>query len=320
MMKPKVSVCMPNYNCSRYLPEAIESVLKQSYADYEFIIIDDCSTDDSLEIIGRYASKDGRIKLLINSENIGQAKNLNACLKQTTGEYIKFVFSDDVLHSADAIKKMVDVLNSNEDIALVASARYSIDETSSVIGVLSSYKNGMVCGGTDVIKDCLFTNTNKIGEPTVVMFRKKHAHRGFDEKYNLNVDWEMWFHILEQGKFAYIDEPLCSFRNHPFQQTRLSREKQIHLVEPFYMLNAYGKKPYLHCSFFQEIYLFYVPAINIWNLYRKYHAITRDTAFQKIANQYGVTKFICNYPIYKIYKAYVSVQKRVGIRNQGCTR
>jgi glycosyltransferase involved in cell wall biosynthesis len=302
---------MPNYNCSRYLPEAIESVLKQSYSNFEFIIIDDCSTDSSLEIINHYAVKDKRITVRVNRENMGQVRNLNLCLKHARGDYVKYVFSDDMLFSNDALKKMVEILESDDDIALVASSRYSIDESSKIVGVLSGYQGGITCSGTDVIKDCLITHTNKIGEPTVVMFRKKHALRGFDEKYNKNVDWEMWFHILEHGKFVYIDEPLCSFRTHPSQLTKQYMEKKLYFEEPYYMLKDYVKKPYMDYSIWGKIYIYYVPAYEIWNIYRKSHRITMLTALSIIRSQYGIVKFILLYPLYKTFKAYFHTQKRI---------
>jgi glycosyltransferase involved in cell wall biosynthesis len=310
-MNIKVSVCMPNFNSARYLSEAIESVIKQSYTDFEFLIIDDCSTDESLEIINKYAEKDPRIVVRVNDINVGQAKNLNLCLKYARGDYIKFVFSDDMLFSADAIKRMVDVLDADDDVALVSSARYSIDDASTIRRILSEYSEDVKCEGRDVIRDCLFTQKNKIGEPTVVMFRERLAKRGFNEKYNQNVDWEMWFHILEQGEFVYLNEPLCSFRTHSNQQTMLNVEKQIHLMEPFYLLQDYENKSYINLSKLQRMYMCYLPAFEIWKFYKKYHKITMRSAFEKVHRHYGLFKFIFLYPMYKLYKAHLSVKRRI---------
>ncbi len=310
-LRPKVSVCMPNYNYSQYLSEAIESVLRQSYSNFEFLIIDDCSTDNSLEIIKHYAEKDKRISVWVNRENIGQSRNLNLCLNHARGDYIKFVFSDDVLSSLDALKRMVDIFESDSNITLVASSRYSINESSEILGVLSEYKDGVACNGIDIIKDCLITQTNKIGEPSAVMFQKKYAQRGFNEKYNKNVDWEMWFHILEQGKFVYIDEPLCSFRTHPRQLTKQYLTKKNYFAEPYLMLKEYGSKPYMDYSVWGKTYLHYVPAYEIWNIYKKSRRITLLSALSIIRTQYGIAKFVVFYPLYKAYRAYLSAQKRI---------
>ncbi len=139
-MDHKVSICMPNYNFAQYLPEAIESVLRQSYSDFEFVIIDNCSTDNSVEVIQRYAGKDARIKLNVNKQNIGLVNNLNLCLQKARGDYIKFLFSDDLLASENALEQMVTVLDAHEGISLVASARNVIDYQSSILKIWSEYK------------------------------------------------------------------------------------------------------------------------------------------------------------------------------------
>jgi len=76
---PKVSVCLDSYNYGRFLPEAIESVLAQEFDDFELIISDDCSTDNSLEIAQKYASQDRRVKILRNAANLGMVRNRNVC-------------------------------------------------------------------------------------------------------------------------------------------------------------------------------------------------------------------------------------------------
>ena len=104
---PKVSVCIPTYNYSRFLPEAIESVLDQRYGNYELIIIDDCSRDDSSAIIEKYSRLDGRIAYHINESNKGMVNNWNLCLQSARGDYIKFLFGDDVMSSERLLEKMV---------------------------------------------------------------------------------------------------------------------------------------------------------------------------------------------------------------------
>lgn len=300
-MTPKVSICMPNYNFAQFLPEAIESVLKQSYTNYEFIIIDNCSTDNSADIIKRYAESDSRIKFSVNKYNIGLVNNLNLCLKKVQGDYIKFLFSDDMLASDKALKRMVSVLDTSEEIALVATSRYLIDERTTIKKVLSEYQGKTEYAGTEIIQDCLIEQKNKIGEPSVVMFRKRHAKREFDGRYKQAVDLEMWFHILEQGKFAYINEPLCSFREHPRQQTHVNINDVRVIEEPFLLLQDYANKPYVELSRFTKEYMLYVPVYAIWKLYKK-KRITKQDAIDKIREHYSLFKFILFYPFFKLYK------------------
>jgi glycosyltransferase involved in cell wall biosynthesis len=270
------------------LPEAIESVLKQSYSNFEFIIIDDCSKDNSVEIIKKYAEKDKRIVFSINDHNMGMVNNWNLCLKSAQGDYIKFLFHDDVLASEKALERMVPVLDANEDISLVATARNIINDRSEIMETWSEYKTRTGYAGTKIIQDCLIEQKNRIGEPSVVMFRKKHAGRGFDGRYKQAVDLEMWFHILEQGDFAYIEEPLCSFRIHSGQQTKINISHDDLWNESFQLLHDYANKPYVHLSTLRREYMRYVPVYAVWKLHKK-RKITRQAALRKSRN---ITIFI----------------------------
>ncbi len=309
-MNPKVSVCIPTYNFAYYLPEAIESVLKQSYGDYELLIIDDCSTDDSRRVIEHYARQDDRIISRTNDANRGMVNNWNLCLQTARGEYIKFLFGDDAFYSNKALEKMVSALDGREDIALVSTARNIIDEKSRIVEIMSEYKGKRGWAGTDIIQDCLLEQKNKIGEPSAVMFRKKHAARGFDERYLQAVDLEMWFHILEQGKFAYIDEPLCSFRTHPGQQTRINMEHIDFCVESFQLLQDYANKPYIHLSALEREYMFYVPVYTIWKLHEK-GKISRQKVLDEIKKHSSVYKFILLFPLYRFYKFMKRLKKKL---------
>ncbi len=292
---------MPNFNFSQYLPEAIESVLRQSYSEFEFVIIDNCSTDNSVEVIKHYASEDARIKLSINEQNIGLVNNLNLCLQKARGDYIKFLFSDDLLASKKALEQMVNVLDAHEEISLVASARNVIDHQSSTLKIWSGYASKIGYSGTKIIQDCLIEQKNKIGEPSVVMFRKKHAETGFDARYSQIVDLALWFHILEQGDFAYLNEPLCSFRMHSSQQTIINAERDDLCEESFHLIEDYAGKPYIHLSPLRREYMKYVPVYAIWKLYKK-RKISFSTALSKIKNHYNFIKFYLFLPVFKIYK------------------
>jgi glycosyltransferase involved in cell wall biosynthesis len=98
MTKPLVSVLMTSYNREKYVAQSIESVLNSTYTNFELVIVDDCSTDKTVEIIKQYASKDDRIKLNVNAKNLGQFKNRNLVASYATGKYLKYLDSDDFLY------------------------------------------------------------------------------------------------------------------------------------------------------------------------------------------------------------------------------
>ena len=109
MPNPKVSVLIPTYNYAHYLPEAIDSVLAQTFEDFEVIIVDNCSTDNTEEIVMEYLQKDKRIQYFKNEENIGPYRNYNQCLLYASGEYIKFLNADDKF-APTLLEKFVHIL------------------------------------------------------------------------------------------------------------------------------------------------------------------------------------------------------------------
>jgi glycosyltransferase involved in cell wall biosynthesis len=242
---PKVSVCLDSFNYGRFLPEAIESVLDQSFQDFEIIISDDCSTDNSFGIARRYAAQDSRIKALRNPDNLGMVKNRNVCLARARGEYVKWLHADDFLCSTEALGRMAAALDDNDAVSLVASARRIVDEKSQPLATWSCFAQQRPMAGTSVINRCLFEQRNLIGGPSAVMFRRALAGRGFDEAFFVMSDLEMWFHLLEQGCFSYIEEPLCAFRKHRRQQTEKDRGSLAPARENRELLRRYLHKPYV---------------------------------------------------------------------------
>jgi glycosyltransferase involved in cell wall biosynthesis len=255
---PKISVCLDSYNYGRFLPEAIESVIGQSFADFELIIVDDCSTDDSYDITRRYALKDQRIKAHRNGGNLGMVKNRNACLREARGEYVKWLHADDFLCSRDALQRMASVLDQNPVVSLVACARQIVNEASKPTDTWSCFeKQVRPISGTGVITRCLFEQRNLIGGPTAVMFRRSAAARGFDEAFFVMADLEMWFHLLEQGCFFYVEDPLCAIRAHSDQQTQRDKNSMAPVLENRELLCRYLPKRYVELRRWIRKYLEY---------------------------------------------------------------
>lgn len=239
MSTPRISVLIPTRNYARYLPEAIDSVLGQDFKEFELIISDDASTDNSAEIIWDRAGNDPRIVAFTHQQNLGMVENWNFCLKQAKGDFIKYVFGDDCLAKPDCLTRMAEALDENKSAVLAISARNIIDENSNLITVRSDFGGSGLSSGREVILQCLEQNKNVIGEPSVVLFRKNAAARGFCGDYRQLPDLEMWFHLLEQGDAVYLDEPLCSFRKHGLQQTAKNRAGQLDLKENAAILAEY---------------------------------------------------------------------------------
>jgi glycosyltransferase involved in cell wall biosynthesis len=218
----KVSVLVPVYNGEKFLPECLDSILAQDFPDMEILIADDASTDNSAAVAERYAIRDTRIRRWKNPANLGLAGNFNRCLREARGEYIKYVLQDDKLVSPLAIRRMVELLDQHPEVALAGSAAQILDENSRVTDWRIGFKSG-IWSGRQVILQCLEQSGNLIGEPSVVLFRRRQTKRGFDEQLRQLLDLDLWFHLLAQGDFAFLAGPLCAFRRHATQQTNVNR-------------------------------------------------------------------------------------------------
>ncbi len=244
MISPRVSVLIPTYRYAGYLREAIDSVLAQDFTDFELLVSDDCSGDGSAEILQEYAARDPRARVNIHPANVGMVPNWNWCLRGARGEFVKFIFGDDMLARPDALGKMVAMLDAHPEASFAASARNVIDEKSRVTGVWSHLGEPGVHDSGDTMFRCLGEG-NMIGEPTAVMFRRSAAGRGFSESYGQMVDLEMWLHLLGHGPLVYASEALCAFRRHPLQQTEVNKATDVNSSEILRLILDYGDSPVL---------------------------------------------------------------------------
>jgi glycosyltransferase involved in cell wall biosynthesis len=297
-----VSVCIPTYNYARYLPQAIDSILSQSFEDFELLIIDDCSTDDTTGVVTGYAIRDTRIRFIVNPQRKGMVNNWNECLSKARGKYIKFLFADDLLTSLDALSRMFSMIESDDRISLVSCSRKIVDGELRVKKVLAPFGRDLIAEGSSLIRLCLARQLNLAGEPTAVMFRKADAARGFRPEFKQIVDQEMWFHILEKGSFAYICEPLVAFRSHSLQQSIHNRRDPVAVLDEISKIDEeYLGKEYIRISRLLKAYLQWDLCYKLWRLYGT-NQIDRETAIEAIERQYGFRKFECIYPIYKMMK------------------
>jgi hypothetical protein len=140
---------------------------------------------------------------------------------------------------------MVTVLERDSSVSLVVSAAQLIDGQSRPLGVRNCFRRSGVREGKQVIVQCLARNSNLIGEPSLALFRKSQAARGFDERLRQLLDLEMWFHLLEQGRLAYIAEPLCAFRQHPAQQSEVNRRRGDTAEEDLTLMERYYTRPWM---------------------------------------------------------------------------
>lgn len=216
---------MPVYNGQAFLESAINSALAQTYSNIELIVIDDCSTDSSAEVIESLASGDRRIRFYRNNQRLGLFDNYNECMRRARGEFIKPFAQDDVL-SPFAVERMLELFRSNEHAALVSCARRWIDEQG--IDVSDQFSSPSAChyfapgapiAREQVLRQSIFPLLNFIGEPCAVLFPRALIADGFSNRFSHLGDFEYWIRLLLAGSFVCTQEVLCSVRSHSGRQT-----------------------------------------------------------------------------------------------------
>ena len=211
---PCVSVCIPTFQGAATLGFAIQSVLEQSYADFELIVVDDNSPDDTAATVARFS--DPRVSYHRNPINLGPEGNWNRCISLARGTYFKLLPHDDVLHP-ECLARQVAVLEADHDqrIALVFSARDVLAPDGSKL-VHRGYPSGQE-GRLDaarVASACVRRGTNLIGEPGAVLFRRSLAERvgRFDATDPYVIDLDYWVRLLAHGDAWYCAQALAGFR------------------------------------------------------------------------------------------------------------
>lgn len=209
-MNPFVTVLMSVYNGERWLFEAIQSVLTQSFADFEFIIVNDGSKDCSLEIINQFAARDRRI-VIIDKPNTGLADSLNQGIKQAKGQWIARIDADDLCVS-DRLQKQYEFANADSSLVLIGSGLRVINETG-VPGRLYCYPashvalvNGLVTFRQFFAHSSAFYNTEVV--------RKLGGYR---PRIKRSQDFDLWLRLSEVGKIGCINKPLVKIRKHSLQ-------------------------------------------------------------------------------------------------------
>jgi len=209
--KPLVSVVMPAYNSEKTIGEAIESILNQTYKNFEFIIINDGSTDKTLEIIKSYAKKDKRIIVLDNEKNFGIPKTRNIALKKSKGKYIAIQDSDDISLSK-RLEKQAEFLERNPNVGVVGS----------FMEIFDGHKKRGIRKYPEKDKELrkMIFFVCPIGQPAAMIRASVFEKIGlFDERFSQTEDLDLWFRIGNEYKLSNLQEVLIKYRYNPKSST-----------------------------------------------------------------------------------------------------
>lgn len=201
-----VSIIVPCYNAQKFIAQTIESVLKQTYANFQLILVNDGSTDGTEQIIKQY--QDDRI-IYVSKDNTGVADTRNKGIEMATGEYIAFLDADD-LYLPDNLLEKITFLEKNPHVPLVHGQEIKFQSaTSQIIAVTEG------CGG-DVLRDLLSLSRTVIHSPSSVVMTRALVQQvgGFDPQLSTSADWEYWVRIAAKYPIGFISKPLIKYRVH----------------------------------------------------------------------------------------------------------
>jgi glycosyltransferase involved in cell wall biosynthesis len=202
---PEVSVVMPVFNGEKYLRDAIESILSQTFSDIEFIIVDDCSSDGSPAIIESYRSVDSRIRVMRNSKNEGIVFALNRAIKNVRGRYIARMDCDDI-SLPERIQRQYNFMEENQNIGLLGSAAYIIDGNGTFRGLVRWPTPDNEIRRL-LIKLCPFFH------PSVMLRKRVFDIIGdYDYRFRHAEDYELWLRISRRFGMSNLEEPLIKYR------------------------------------------------------------------------------------------------------------
>ncbi len=288
MNSPIISVLIPLYNAEKFIAQAIECVLDQTFTDFEIIIVDNCSTDRSITIARNY-EYDKRVKIFQNTENIGAVRNWNQCILYASGEYLKFLFADDYF-KMNALEEFIKPFESDPSISLVIGPREYLSDNGSLIRspeTFTGFKKGI-----EVINEKVSDILDHLGEPSFIMIKKKNLNIGL---FNTHMPWladiDYCLRICETGNVFGIKEYCVVYRRHQQQATTdiLGSGKFFHEERNFHYYNFF-----IRASGLKEKYPAY------------YHSIWKNIRFHLYRTSYRQQR-----EYLKIWPVRLSVQIRL---------
>jgi len=265
--QPLISVIMPCYNSEKYIEQAIESILNQTYKNIELIVVDDCSTDNSFELAKGYSKRDQRVKCFKNKDNIGATKTLNRLIEKSRGQYIARMDPDDISFEDRIekqyrllIKQNYDVLGTNIIFIDSSGNRKSKRRYSKNIG--------------SVIK-----LENPLAHPTVLMKKNNLViYGGYDEKFVTSQDYDLWLRLWSHGcKIGIVDEYCLYYRIHEDGISKKEAKKTLRnwiqikeSARKKYKI-SFGYKEYFRLGLEKFLLLFPTPVIvMLFHIYVKF--------------------------------------------------
>lgn len=237
-----VTIGLPFYNAEKYLALAIESVLQQTYTDWELLLLDDGSTDNSLSIAQSYAQKDSRIKVISDGKNKNLAARLNELPSLAQGLYLARMDADDIMHPA-RIERQLAVLGTHPEIDVLGTNAYIINDENAVIG--TRYP---------LTPENTLTRVKSFIHPTIIAKKQWFLENPYDTKALRMEDAELWYRTFSKYHFVRLNEPLLFYRevgNNYYKKYFLAQQSKAYIFSK-YSNESYWKQ-YFRANFLKGI-------------------------------------------------------------------
>ena len=252
MNPPLVSVIMSVYNGQRYLEESLDSVLKQEFSDFEFLIFDDGSTDNTASIV--QSKNDPRIKFFRAEQNQGLFPALNKLIAQAKGKYIRLWSYDDIM-KPNCLASMVYFYEQNPQVGFCYCTRQPIDESGRIIPYHKEYKMPAIIS-PQIAAQIMFYYGSIAGNISTVMIKKEvlGEMQGFQDQLCQSADFDMWVRISEKYPIGFINERLIFLRNHSQQFSKWDNMILVTMKENRQIFERLLKRMPAELTFFARKY------------------------------------------------------------------
>ncbi len=238
---PLVSVLTPVHNGAKYIEECVTSVLRQTYANFSYTVVDNCSTDATAEVVEKCARKDSRVRYLRFDELVDATENHNRAIAAMDDDsiYCKFVQGDDWVFP-ECLERMVDRAESADSIGVVGSYRLK-EDTVDLVGLPYATT---VAAGSDVLRQCLLGGPYVTGAPTATLLRSDLVRRRapFYDAHYWHSDTEAVYWLLTQADFGYVHQVLTFSRRQPDARSAFADRVGTYSPENIRFLLLYGPK------------------------------------------------------------------------------
>jgi glycosyltransferase involved in cell wall biosynthesis len=294
---PLVSIIIPVYNCEKYLAEAIQSVIDQTYKNWELIIVNDASTDSSQKIVSEYVKKDKRISLVNHKINKYRSGALNTGIKVSNGKYISFLDADDIYFN-NKTTKQVEFLENNLDIDMVYGDMEVFDDNGKKYieksiefkkdprDILLEVSEKEINPGTSAFSVLCYKNEPKGIPGCSVMIRKEVFNQvSFDESLKTGQDYDLWFQIIGRG-YKIVKFPILTYRyRHHSEQITVTKNKELKENSYNYIINKLKSWEYFKIPGKTKPKILLVPNIPNWA-----YDFEADELIKKFSSFYDFTK------------------------------